>query len=635
MCAHVLRAGDLHPSHYVGAEIPILGTNAHWDPEGEHFVAEGDESDGTLALYHPEHAIVLNIEEEHLDYYENLDAIDAVYTQVCQQTRGHILYCADDEGATRVCASRPGAISYGESHGARYRFDDLHAKDFQSSFRVLRDGEPLGAVTLNVPGRHNVSNAMGVIALATELGVPFAKLADALESFRGARRRFEIKYRSDRYMLVDDYGHHPSEIRATLATARNTGRKRVLCMFQPHRYTRTLKLKDEFGRSFHDADVVVVGDVYPASEPPIPGVSGQTIVDEAIREGHDDIHFQPERKKIALEIGRRLEPGDCVISLGAGNIHEAGSSLAKDVALMDEIQGVIGTGLVKLYEPLAKHTTMRIGGPAQFWVEPETEEGFARLVKFTSDRSIPIFVIGRGSNLLVRDGGIRGVVVHLARGEFRAIEVRDGQITAGVGVKQKELAYAARDAQIGGFEWLEGIPGEVGGALRMNAGAMGGETFRQVLSVRFVDSEGQFHMKTPGEMDVHYRHCGTLQKNYAISATFFGVPSTADEIERKLAESMQKRRTSQPKESSAGCIFKNPEMCPAGKLIDELSLKGSRVGGVKVSEIHGNFIVNDQHGTAADVLGLIDRIKAAALEKRGITLETEVQIIGEEKGLHD
>jgi UDP-N-acetylenolpyruvoylglucosamine reductase len=278
---------------------------------------------------------------------------------------------------------------------------------------------------------------------------------------------------------------------------------------------------------------------------------------------------------------------------------------------------------------------MRIGGPAQFWAEPETEEGFARLVKFTTDREIPLFVLGRGSNLLVRDGGIRGVVAHLSRGEFRRVEVRDGQITAGVGLRQKELAYAARDAQIGGFEWLEGIPGNVGGALRMNAGAMGGETFRQVVSVRVIDAQGQFHMKTPAEMDVRYRHCGTLQKNYAISATFVGEPSTAEAIERKLGESMHKRRTLQPKESSAGCIFKNPEMCPAGKLIDELGLKGMRVGGVKVSEIHGNFIVNDQHGTAADVLGLMAQIKAMALEKRGFKLETEVQIVGEERGLHE
>jgi UDP-N-acetylmuramate--L-alanine ligase/UDP-N-acetylenolpyruvoylglucosamine reductase len=635
MTAHVLRVGGLHPSHYVGAEIPILGTNAAWDAAGEFFVAEGDESDGTLAFYHPEHAIVLNIEEEHLDYYADLAAIEVVFNQLLSQTRGKVIFCADDPNATRVCSPHPGAISYGEARAAFYRFDDVHAKDFQSHFRVVRGGEPLGAITLNVPGRHNISNAVGVIALATELGVPFAKIAEALETFRGARRRFEIKYRSERYMLVDDYGHHPSEIRATLATARNTGRKRVLCMFQPHRFSRTLKLKEEFGRAFPEADVAFIADVYPASEAPIPGVTGQTIVDEMEREGHDAAHYQPDRRKLVLEMGRLIEPGDCIISLGAGNIHEAGSLLAKDLAVLDEIQTAMGPGLAKLYEPLSKHTTLRLGGPAQFWVEPETEDGFARLVKFTTERGIPLFVIGRGSNLLVRDGGIRGVVAHLSRGEFKRLEVREGKLHAGVGVKQKELAHAARDARIGGFEWFEGIPGEVGGALRMNAGAMGGETFRQVVSVRFVDPQGNFHMKTPAEMDVRYRHCGTLEKNYAVSATFRGVPSTAEEIERKLDESMQKRRSSQPKESSAGCIFKNPEPCPAGKLVDELGLKGARVGGAKVSEIHGNFLVNDHNATAADVLALIDQVKAKALAARGIVLETEVQIVGEEKGLHE
>lgn len=635
MAAHVLKAGGLHPSHYVGAEIPILGTNANWDPAGEHFVAEGDESDGTLALYRPEHAIVLNIEEEHLDYYADLAAIEAVFNKLLSQTRGQVFYCADDANASRLCAVHPGAVSYGESHLAWYRFDDVHTKDFQSHFRVLRGGEPLGAVTLNVPGRHNVSNAMGVIALATELGVPFARIAEALDSFRGARRRFEIKHRSERCMIVDDYGHHPSEIKATLAAARNTGRKRILCLFQPHRYSRTLKLKEEFGRAFSNADVAIVADVYAASEPPIEGVSGQTIVDEMIREGHPAASFQPDRKKLVLEVGRMLEPGDCVISLGAGNIHEAAHHLAQDVAVLEEILGVMGAGSAKLYEPLARHTTMRVGGPAQFWVEPETEEGFARLVKWTTDRRLPLLVIGRGSNLLVRDGGVRGVVVHLQRGEFKHLEVRDGQIIAGVGVRQKELAYAARDAQIGGFEWFEGIPGNVGGALRMNAGAMGGETFQQVVSVRFVDREGCFFTKTPAEMDVHYRHCGTLENHFAVSATFKGHPSSPEEIEQLLEASTAKRRSSQPRESSAGCIFKNPGQCPAGKLVDELGLKGLRVGGARVSEIHGNFIVNEGGATAADVLAVIDQVKAAALRERGISLETEVQIIGEEKGFHE
>ncbi|HEY2343508.1 MAG TPA: UDP-N-acetylmuramate dehydrogenase, partial [Chthoniobacteraceae bacterium] len=501
--------------------------------------------------------------------------------------------------------------------------------------RVLRGGEPLGAITLNVPGRHNISNAVSVIALATELGIAFPKIAEALESFRGARRRFEIKHRSEQYMVVDDYGHHPSEVRATLATARNAGRSRVITMFQPHRFTRTAALKEEFGRAFRDAAVVFVTDVYPASEPPIPGVSGDTIVQEIVRDGHPDAHYQPDRKQMRLDVGRILQPGDCVLSLGAGNIHEQAIALAADLATLEKLQSVMGLGVIKLYESLARHTTMRVGGPAQFWAEPETEEGFARLVRHCTETGLPLFVMGRGSNLLVRDGGIRGVVAHLARGEFKRMEVRDGRITAGVGVKMKELSIAARDARIGGFEWCEGIPGNVGGALRMNAGAMGGETFRQVVSVRFVDERGEFFTRTPSELEVRYRDVPSLVRNYAVSATLFGHPSTCEEIERLLEESVQKRRTTQPRESSAGCIFKNPSTIPAGKLVEELGLKGSRIGGAKVSEVHGNFIVNDGQATAADVLAVIAKVKEEALRQRAISLETEVQIVGDERGFHD
>ncbi len=635
MAAHVLRAGGMKPSHYVGAEIPILGTNAHWDGGGEYFVAEGDESDGTLAFYRPEHAIILNIEEEHLDYYKDLAAIEIVFNTLLDRTRGSVFYCADDANAARVCSVRPRAISYGESAAADYRFQTVLSKAFRSQFKVFRRGTRLGDFTLNVPGRHNVSNATCVIALATELGIDVEKIAEAFESFRGAKRRFEVKYRSDNYLVVDDYGHHPSEIRATLKTARTIGAKRVFVMFQPHRYSRTVALKDEFVAAFKDADSVHVTDVYAASEKPIPGVCGKTIVDAIAATGQTGAVYQPDRFQISIEIGRQLLPDDMVLSLGAGNIHEQGTALAQDLARMEELQGVMGPGLIRLYEPLAKHTTLRVGGPAQFWVEPETEAGFAALVRHAKNNQVPLMVVGRGSNLLVRDGGIRGVVVHLSRGEFRKIEVKDGGITAGAGVKLKELAYAARDAGIGGLEWMEGIPGSVGGGLRMNAGAMGGETFRNVVSVRYLDPNCEIHTATPAELEVHYRDVPSLKNNYALSAVFRGQPGSAPEIEKLLEASMLKRRATQPKESSAGCIFKNPAQCPAGKLVDELGLKNTGIGRARVSGVHGNFIVNDGGATASDVIELIEKIRAAALKERGIRLETEVQIVGEKEGLHE
>ena len=630
MAAHVLREGGLHPSHYVGAEIPILGANAHWDGRGEYFVAEGDESDGTIALFHPENALVLNIEEEHLDFYADLAAIEKVFRQLLGQTSGKIFYCADEPNATRICSSSDRVICYGLSSQADYRATDIDLRNFTSTFRVYRGKVKLGDAVLNVPGEHNVRNALGVIALATELGVSFDKIAKALKKFQHARRRFEIKYDSPRFLLVDDYGHHPTEIKATLRTARSVGRKRVLTMFQPHRYSRTKLLRKEFGRAFDDADRVVITDIYGSNESPIPGITGQVIADEIAAHGHRGVSYQPQLGWVHRDVGNLLESGDLVLSLGAGNIHEQLSILAADLVVAEKIKEIIGAdGDIRLYEPLSKHTTLRVGGPAQFWVEPRTERAFAELIRFCRSENLPVFVIGRGSNLLVRDGGIRGVVIHPSGGEFDKIEIVGNEITAGVGAKLKEIAYAARAENLGGVEWMEGVPGAVGGALRMNAGAMGGQTFDHVVRIRYLDPEGNLHTKKRDELEVHYREFPLLKENFAVAAVFQATPAAREQIEAKLHESQEKRRSSQPIARSAGCIFKNPETCPAGKLVDELGLKNSNVGKARVSDVHGNFIVNEGGATAADVLELIDRIKNVAKTARGIDLQTEVQIVGE------
>ena len=629
MTAHVLREGGLHPSHYVGAEIQILGTNAHWDPRGDYFVAEGDESDGTLRCFHPEHCLILNIEEEHLDFYADLAAIEKVFASVVEQTAGKVFYNIDDPNTARLCAKRKNTISFGFSDEADYRGGDVKLNAFSSDFRVYLREQKLGEAVLNVPGPHNVHNALGVIALAVELGIPFEKIAASLRKFEHARRRFEIKYESERFLLVDDYAHHPTEIRATLKTARATGRKRVLAMFQPHRYSRTKALCTWFGSAFDDADRVVVTDVYPASEPPIPGISGQTIVDEIVKCGHRAASYQPRFERVHWDIGNALGGGDIVLSLGAGNIHEQLSILAADLVIAEKLQAIVGEGDVRLYEPLSKHTTLRVGGPAQFWVEPQSEDAFAQLIRFCRDENLPLFVMGRGSNLLVRDGGIRGVVVHPSGGDFDKIDVNGSEITAGTGVKLREVAYAARAANLGGLEWMEGIPGVVGGGLRMNAGAMGAQTFENVTRIRYLDSEGNPHVKNRDELEVFYRQFPLLENNFAISATFRAQPAERAKIDNRLRESQEKRRTTQPVAKSAGCIFKNPDSIPAGKLVDELRLKNSRVGKARVSEVHGNFIVNDGGATAAEMLELIELIKTRARAKRGIELETEVQIVGE------
>ncbi|MBV8376613.1 MAG: UDP-N-acetylmuramate--L-alanine ligase [Verrucomicrobia bacterium] len=628
MTAHVLRVGGLKPSHYVGAEIPILGTNAHWEPAGDYLVAEGDESDGTLRIYHAEHAIVLNIEEEHLDYYSNLAAIEQVFNRFIDQISGKIVYCDDDPHAARLCAERSNSISYGKTERALYQYRNFTGGPCGSRFEVWRADQRLGSLALGVPGAHNVSNALGTVALATEIGVPFHKIAEALESFRGARRRFEVRLQTVDYTVVDDYGHHPTEIKATLETARSLKCRRLIVMFQPHRYTRTKALEKEFGSSFNLADLVCVTDIYAASEEPISGVSGNTIVAALKANNHPGAIHVPKRSMLHREVGRIAEPGDLILSLGAGDVHEEATKLVRDLEIAGQLREVMGAGEVRLYEPLSKRTTLRAGGPAQFWVEPETRGGLANVLEFCSVSRLPVMFIGRGSNLLVRDGGIAGVVIHLNRGDFVELTVNGREIHVGAGVRLKQLAAAARNAGIGGLEWMEGIPGSVGGGLRMNAGAMGCETLEKVVSVQVVNSRGEFETLFPGEMQVQYRNVPMLRERYAVSAVFCGEEASREAIDQKLMESSHKRKTTQPIAASAGCIFKNPREGPAGKLVEELGLKNRRAGAARVSELHGNFIVNDGGARSEDILRLIAEIQCIAKEQLGIELETELQIVG-------
>ena len=633
MTAHVLREAGLKPSHYVGAEIPILGANAKWSTEGEFMVAEGDESDGTLALYRPQHSVILNIEAEHLDFYRDLDHIREVFTTLANQTRGQLVYCAEDPVAHELCAGRENAVSYGWED-ATYTAVDIRDLKGSSAFSVMKGGELLGDVELGIPGRHNILNALAAIALAVGCGAEFPLIARALSTFAGAKRRFETKYLSANYRIVDDYGHHPSELAATLQTARSLKPRRVIVLFQPHRYTRTQALADDFGKVLQAADRVFVTDVYPASEPPIEGVSGQTIVDAMQLHGDIPATFLPDLATAHHAVGNALLPGDLLITLGAGNVHEAGTRLATDLKTLEEMKTLMPEGEIdgKLYEPMSKHTTLLVGGPAQFWMEPHSFYGFAFLVGYCRERGIPVRVVGRGSNLLVRDGGIRGAVIHPTGGAFSEVIVGTrGEITAGAGVRLKKLASLASAAGIGGFEWMEGIPGNVGGALRMNAGAMGIETFDQVVRVTFLDEDGVIRTREREEITANYRNTPELRRNFALQAVFKGKPDKPENIKRRWEESREKRKTSQPVSASAGCTFKNPEEIPAGKLIDSLGLKGRSHGHAAVSEVHGNFVINQGGATAREILTLIDSIQQTARAERGVNLETEIKVIGEDE----
>ena len=285
--------------------------------------------------------------------------------------------------------------------------------------------------------------------------------------------------------------------------------------------------------------------------------------------------------------------------------------------------------LIRSDEPMAKHTTLRVGGPADVYVEPANESDLAAILKFCGEHGVKFFILGRGSNLIVRDGGFRGVVICLSSPEFSRVAIDGTRIHAGAGAKQKIVAVEAKRNGLAGVEFLEGIPGSIGGALRMNAGAMGSETFNAVESVRVMDFSGHVRSLTPAEMSVTYRCCATLKNQIALGAVFKCTPEPREQIEKRMMAYSEKRWSSQPAAPSAGCMFKNPTGLAAGKLIDELGLKGAFVGGAMVSLEHGNFLVNGGLATAKDVLELIAQLQAKVQAARGVELHTEVEVIGE------
>jgi UDP-N-acetylenolpyruvoylglucosamine reductase len=304
---------------------------------------------------------------------------------------------------------------------------------------------------------------------------------------------------------------------------------------------------------------------------------------------------------------------------------------AQDESLFKElIRRVSSDTQVRRDEPLARRTTLRVGGPADFYVEPASETDLAMVLTLCTERSIPFFVLGRGSNLLVRDGGYRGLVFSLSHPSFSRIVSGGERIVCGAGARLKHVAIEARRCGLAGLEFLEGIPGSVGGALRMNAGAMAAATFEIVERVRLMNYDGSIRELTPNEMEVDYRNCATLKHSIAMSAVMRGSADSPESIGQRMLAFSQKRWSSQPAAPSAGCMFKNPAAIPAGKLIDELGLKGMQVGGARVSIEHGNFLVNDGTATAKDVLELIETLKQRVKSERGIELHTEVEIVGED-----
>lgn len=327
MLACVLSRGGLDPTIVVGGELQDIGGNAKYG-RGQYLIAEADESDGSFLKLHPHVAVVTNIEDDHLDHYGSVENIIKAFEKFINLVPedSFCVLCADDPELDRMSRHRKNVFTYGLTGSPDYKAVDLILEGAVSQAQIYFKEQFLGTLELTVPGQHNISNALAAIAVAHQLGLNFQVMAEALKNFRGAGRRFQTVGNFNGIRIIDDYAHHPTEIRATLSAAKQLKPKRLWAVFQPHRYSRTRQLYKEFGKSFRDADQVIVNSIYAASEQPIPGITAELIAEE-IKKNGTAVQYMAAKEEIVQYLARECTSGDLVLTIGAGNIWTVGPEL--------------------------------------------------------------------------------------------------------------------------------------------------------------------------------------------------------------------------------------------------------------------------------------------------------------------
>ncbi len=337
LIAHILDAAGVDPTVVVGGRVIGTGvpdrTGARLG-RGSLMVAEADESDGSFLRLAPVIAVITNVEAEHLDHYGTLEALDAAFVEFANRLPfwGRAVLGIDDPGVQRLLPRiTRRRTTFGLSAQADWRSHSARTDGWGMAFAVTHRGSEVGAVRLPIPGEHNVSNALAAIAVAHEVGVPFGTAADALAGFAGVERRFETKGERHGIRVVDDYPHHPTEIRAALAAARGVHSGRLVVVFQPHRYSRTRDLFDDFAAAFHDADLLVLTEIYAAGEPKLPGIEAEALAEAVRAQGHRDVRFVADLERIPKALASELRAGDLVLTLGAGSVGRLGPEILRAI----------------------------------------------------------------------------------------------------------------------------------------------------------------------------------------------------------------------------------------------------------------------------------------------------------------
>jgi len=571
-------------------------------------ICEVDESDGTIDYFTPSVTLALNCDWDHVDQYDSKDSMGETFRTLFSRTTSSIITPTNSELS---------------------EWAKLENESLLSTFDLKSE-----------PSAFLENNIAAVVAAGKVLEVDLSTLD--YSKFPGIERRQSILHQSPTRTIVEDYAHHPTEINAFLSRRRLVLPQHSLqVVFQPHRFSRTQALAQNFAEELSQADDLHLLPTYAAFEEFDPAGSVESLVGYLPPRLREHTNIFSDFTQLCDELGPTpLEnKKDQILFVGAGDLEKwAHGFSAWEKAKGNKLDAfsyylekkLSKSTILRSYEPLANKTTIGVGGSARWYAEPAHSEDLRSLVEACKLFNIPRAMMGRGSNLIVPDDGFGGLVLRL-RGKFwKEITFRaEESLVVGAGARLNEICSFACLNGLKGFEFLEGIPGTLGGALRMNAGAMGWETFDLVEWVSFLLPDGSIREILGTDLNVGYRYCREAFDGIALRAKLKSEGKSDHRAIRKAIEKLAKlRRSTQPREASAGCIFRNPEDVSAGFLIEDSGLKGEREGGAVISNQHANFILNQGGATADEVISLIQRVRARIKESKGLILEPEVTLMG-------
>ncbi len=616
MLSSLLLQSQMDPTCVVGGYMERMQGNGTYGRD-EYMVAEADESDGSFLNLRSHVAVVTNIEDDHLEHYGSMENMERAFLRFLMATdeNGAVVLGIDCPRVRKLAQGLKGEITFALNEPADYMAGNVHYENGRQVFDVLHEGQVEATLSIHMPGRHNVLNALCTFACARYLGLTAEEIREYFWNYQGVGRRFQLKGEVGGITVVDDYAHHPSEIRSLLEGARESGYRRIIGLFQPHRYTRTKQLMQEFADVLILCDTAYVCDIYSAGEDPIDGIHSSRLVERA---GSPNVRYIGDINEMAMAAVKEAEPGDLILTIGAGNITDMAEAILANLEFRQE------TGLRPGIAELASRNSWHVGGRSAIFLEPENEE---ELIDFSSQVQEDWVFLGNGSNILFSDELLKRPLLYIGKTVSR-VAVAGDIIEAQTGITLGLLAHRAMEEGLSGLEELSCIPGTLGGAIFMNAGVKGKCIWDLVEQVR-VAREGRVLTLSADEAEATYRHTRFMEDAVPTIILNARLKLTRDGKE-PIAERMREAkalRKSQPTGHSAGSTFKNPNGQSAGRLIEECGLKGYRLGGAQISPIHANFIMNLGGARAKDIRELIRICQNRVQEKFGITLETEVRLI--------